>query len=44
MPRPPKELKGFSRVELKPGESKTVNLTLDSRSFSYYDVGSKSWR
>ncbi len=44
VPRPPKELKGFSRVELKPGESKTVNLTLDSRSFSYYDVGSKSWK
>jgi beta-glucosidase len=44
VPRPPKELKGYSRVELKPGETKTVNLTLDSRSFSYYDVGSKSWK
>ena len=37
-------MKGYSRVELKPGETKTVNLTLDSRSFSYYDVGSKSWK
>ena len=44
VPRPPKELKGFSRVELKSGETKTVNLTLDSRSFSYYDVGSKKWK
>ena len=44
VPRPPKELKGYSRVDLKPGETKTVNLSLDSRSFAYYDVGSKSWK
>lgn len=44
VPRPPKELKGFERVELKPGETKKVTLTLNHRSFSYYDVGSKGWK
>ena len=43
VPRPPKELKGFSRVDLKPGESKHVSVVLDSRSFDYYDVNSKEW-
>jgi beta-glucosidase len=43
VPRPPKELKGYSKVWLKPGETKTVTLNLDSRSFSYYDVGMKKW-
>jgi beta-glucosidase len=44
VPRPPKELKGFSRVELMPGETKTVNMMLDSRAFSFYDVTSKAWK
>jgi beta-glucosidase len=42
--RPAKELKGFSRINLKPGETKTVTVTLDGRAFSYYDVDSKQWR
>jgi len=41
--RPVKELKGFAKVGLKPGESKTVELTLDRRAFSYYDVARKQW-
>ena len=44
MPRPAKELKGFSKVTLRPGESRRVTVTLDRRSFSYYDPGSKEWR
>jgi beta-glucosidase len=44
VPRPPKELKGFAKVNLKPGETKRVMLTLDQRSFSYYDVQSKGWK
>jgi beta-glucosidase len=44
VPRPAKELKGFSKVWLKPGESKKVSITLDTRSFTYYDVDSKQWR
>jgi len=44
VPRPVKELKGFVKVSLRPGESKRVSVTLDSRSLSYYDVGAKQWR
>lgn len=34
--RPEKELKGFARVELQPGETKTVKIDLDERAFAYY--------
>ncbi|MGC1258852.1 MAG: glycoside hydrolase family 3 C-terminal domain-containing protein, partial [Candidatus Acidiferrales bacterium] len=44
VPRPVKELKGFARINLKPGETKTATVTLDSRAFSYYDVAGKQWR
>jgi beta-glucosidase len=44
VPRPAKELKGFARIDLKPGETKTSTVTLDSRAFSYYDAGAKQWR
>jgi beta-glucosidase len=44
IPRPPKELKGFSRVKLQPGETKTVSVPLNTRSFAYYDVSGKQWR
>jgi beta-glucosidase len=43
-PRPAHELKGFERVQLAPGETRHVTLTLDSRAFAYYDVPSKSWK
>jgi beta-glucosidase len=42
--RPTKELKGFSRVKLQPGETKTVTVPLNTRSFAYYDVDGKQWR
>jgi beta-glucosidase len=44
VPRPVKELKGFARVDLKPGETKHVTVALDRRAFSYYDVAAKQWR
>src|SRR5437660_973997 len=44
VPRPAKELKGFAKVRLRPGESKRVTVTLDRRALSYYDVNSKQWR
>jgi beta-glucosidase len=44
VPRPAKELKGFARIDLKPGETKTVTVSLDGRAFSYYDVEAKKWR
>ncbi len=42
--RPMQELKGFSRVTLKPGETQTVSIPLNGRSFSYWDVQSHSWK
>lgn len=42
--RPEKELKGFAKIRLEPGESKTVEFTLDDRSFAYYDVRVNDWR
>jgi beta-glucosidase len=41
--RPDKELKGFAKVELQPGEETEVTLTLDKRAFAYYDVPSRDW-
>ena len=43
LPRPEKELKGFSKVVLRPGESKTVSVLLDSRAFAYYDTPAQKW-
>ncbi len=41
--RPPKELKGFAKVELKPGETKTVTIALDRRAFAYFHPGYQTW-
>jgi beta-glucosidase len=41
--RPVKELKGFEKVELQPGEERTVTFTLDKRAFTYYNVELKDW-
>lgn len=41
--RPEKELKGFTKVYLKPGESKTVSIPIDSRSLAYYVESTDSW-
>ncbi|HMH13898.1 MAG TPA: glycoside hydrolase family 3 C-terminal domain-containing protein [Edaphobacter sp.] len=41
--RPAKELKGFEKVALQPGETKHVSIELDSRSFAYYDAQAKKW-
>ena len=43
VPRPVKELKGFKKVSLTPGETKNLTVTLDRRAFSYYDVKSHAW-
>jgi len=44
VPRPVKELKGFARVELKPGESRRISVKLDRRAFAYWDVATKNWK
>lgn len=42
--RPAKELKGFRKVMLKPGESKTITFVLKDRDFSFYDVENAAWK
>jgi beta-glucosidase len=41
--RPPKELKAFAKVDLKPGETKIVKFTLNMRSFAFYDPYAAKW-
>ncbi len=41
--RPEKELKGFEKVSLKPGETKTVQFVLDARAFAYYHTELKEF-
>lgn len=42
--RPLKELKGFVRVDLKPGESRQVRVPLGDRAFCFYDEKAKQWQ
>ena len=41
--RPSKELKGFEKVYLQPGESRRVEFPIDSRALSFFDAASHSW-
>ena len=41
--RPKKELKGFAKVFLKAGESKTVTVKLDDKAFRYYNAREDRW-
>lgn len=43
LPRPVKELKGFAKVSLQPGETKTVKIALDFRAFAFWHPGHKTW-
>ncbi|MBQ6372413.1 MAG: glycoside hydrolase family 3 C-terminal domain-containing protein, partial [Oscillospiraceae bacterium] len=41
--RPSKELKGFKRIVLEPGEEKTVEMVLDERSFAVWNTVTGGW-
>lgn len=41
--RPEKELKGFRRLTLQPGQTATVSFTLDQAALSFFDPGRKDW-
>lgn len=41
--RPEKELKGFLKVNLQPGETKRLSLTLEPEAFAYWDEESREW-
>jgi beta-glucosidase len=42
--RPVRELKGFAKVYLLPGETKQITLPLDRRSFAYFDSRTSQWK
>jgi beta-glucosidase len=44
LPRPVKELKGFEKVWLQPGETKTVEIILNREDFSFWDTNTKDWK
>jgi beta-glucosidase len=41
--KPRKELKGFAKVEVGPGETKTSTMTIDKRTLQHYDPVKKAW-
>src|SRR3954452_10775611 len=41
---PPKQLKGYDKVLLRPGQTRTVTIALDRRAFSYWSARTDSWR
>jgi len=41
--RPLKELKGFTKVSLKPGEKQKVSIRLDTSAFAHYDPTKNGW-
>ena len=43
LPRPVKELKGFRKVSLAPGETRTVMFTIGRDALSYFDPDSHTW-
>lgn len=44
VPRPQKELKGFTKVQLEKGEKKKVEITIPVSLLSYYHVDGKNWK
>lgn len=44
LPRPVKELKGFQKVFLEPGETKDVTITINQDALSFYDEATSSWK
>lgn len=42
--RPDRELKGYQKIHLSKGETKSCRLALDARAFSYFDVEKDDWR
>ena len=42
--QPPRQLRGYEKLTLEPGETRTVSFPLDDRAFAYWDISSSSWR
>ncbi len=43
VPEPPNQLEGFAKVQLAPGQTKHVTLTLSPQSFAYWDTAANNW-
>ena len=43
VPRPARELKGYAKVFLAPGEEKTIEITLNSQAFAYWNTNHNNW-
>lgn len=44
LPRPARELKGFEKLTLDPGESRIVSIALDERAFAFYSPEAQHWK
>lgn len=44
VPRPPKQLKGFKRVSLAPGESQSITIEVDAGALGFWDAGAHGWK
>ena len=44
VPRPEKELKGFTKITVQPGKKQFVRFRLTAKEFAYWDVSARSWR
>ena len=44
VPQPPRQLKGFAKVQLAPGQSRRVSMPLNARAFSYWSDAAGGWR
>lgn len=44
LPTPPRKLAGFARVDLKPGQKKTVHFTVDGSTIAYWHPDTKQWQ
>ena len=44
VPRAPKELKGFMKTALAPGETKTVEIVVKAETLAYWDVAGNGWK
>jgi beta-glucosidase len=42
--RPDKELRDFAKLELEPGQTRTVSFDLPARAFAHWDTQRKAWR
>jgi len=42
--RPVRELKGFAKIELEPGETKTVQFAIKPRDLAYFDESGHQWK